>query len=526
MQFKNPVPISWFHYANVFFSISLVVGLFFSMPVISTSVIALSCLWFLEPNIIDRFKKLKNSKVSLFFLGFFLLHVVGLLWSDDMDYGFHDLNIKLPLLAMPIVLGAGYDYKPKETKLIWHFFIAAAVTSAFICVIYGYSNNLENHRDWSPFISHIRLSLMVVLAVFMTLIYAREEQVWSTWWITYIVVAAILVTFLYLLNALSGILILLILALYWVGLLFKNSIKSKKGIITGGVFLLAIMGFTLYTYSIANDFYTIKDVNWKQADKFSKGGEEYRFEWGNETKENGYYVKYYLADQELNDAWLERSDKPLYKADGSVTPQLEIVQRYMASKGLRKDREGVAQLSDADIEAIEKGMTNYRFLERGILYKRVYSTIWEVDRYYNGFGVSGGSLSQRFVYWKTAKQIALDHLWIGVGTGDVKNAFKEAYENQENPPEEKYRLRAHNQYLTIWLTFGTLGLLYFIWVLIAPFFMHRGPINLAFQLFWIIAILSMINEDTLETQVGVTFFAYFYHFTLYAGSGYLKKHLV
>ena len=40
--------------------------------------------------------------------------------------------------------------------------------------------------------------------------------------------------------------------------------------------------------------------------------------------------------------------------------------------------------------------------------------------------------------------------------------------------------------------------------------------NYLFTFSFFIAFLSMINEDTLETQAGATFFAYFYSLFLFA----------
>ena len=37
-----------------------------------------------------------------------------------------------------------------------------------------------------------------------------------------------------------------------------------------------------------------------------------------------------------------------------------------------------------------------------------------------------------------------------------------------------------------------------------------------FMMFFFIAFLSMLNEDTLETHAGVTFFSYFYSLFLFA----------
>jgi O-antigen ligase len=71
-------------------------------------------------------------------------------------------------------------------------------------------------------------------------------------------------------------------------------------------------------------------------------------------------------------------------------------------------------------------------------------------------------------------------------------------------------LRAHNQFLTIFAAFGIFGLLWFLATLILPPLILKVRRDYYFNFFLVISILSMLNEDTLETQAGVTFFAFFY----------------
>ena len=81
--------------------------------------------------------------------------------------------------------------------------------------------------------------------------------------------------------------------------------------------------------------------------------------------------------------------------------------------------------------------------------------------------------------------------------------------------EKTWRLRAHNQYLSFGVAFGWPGLLFFIFVLLFSIrhaFQHQNYIYLAFL---IIAMGSFFNEDTLETQAGVTFFAFLNSFFLW-----------
>jgi O-antigen ligase len=70
-------------------------------------------------------------------------------------------------------------------------------------------------------------------------------------------------------------------------------------------------------------------------------------------------------------------------------------------------------------------------------------------------------------------------------------------------------LRAHNQFLTIAIATGIPGLIVFLALLFYPVFRYRKKMILVYRSFFIIAALSFMWEDTLETQAGIFFVAFF-----------------
>jgi O-antigen ligase len=73
-----------------------------------------------------------------------------------------------------------------------------------------------------------------------------------------------------------------------------------------------------------------------------------------------------------------------------------------------------------------------------------------------------------------------------------------------------YRLRAHNTYLTSWLSFGVFGLITILWIILnfIRYGLHQTH-PLAF-VFILVAASTFFLEDTLETQMGASFFAFFF----------------
>jgi O-antigen ligase len=183
--------------------------------------------------------------------------------------------------------------------------------------------------------------------------------------------------------------------------------------------------------------------------------------------------------------------------------------RYLTSKGLRKDKEGIAVLTDGDIRNIENGIANVNYT-RGIgVESRLMKILFEYQNFKMTGDASGHSVMQRIEYWKTSWSIIQKNFWFGVGTGDMNVAFQQEYELQNSKLDPEWRLRSHNQYLSFWVGFGLLGLLWFLFALIYAPLKTRSFHNLTFTIFFIIFMASMLTEDTIESQAGVTFFVFF-----------------
>ena len=153
--------------------------------------------------------------------------------------------------------------------------------------------------------------------------------------------------------------------------------------------------------------------------------------------------------------------------------------------------------------------------EKASILYRIDGIIAEFNNYLNGGNPGGNSVTQRLEFWKAARYIIAENFFLGVGTGDVEDAFQRQYDIMDSPLEPKYRLRAHNQFLTITVTFGLLGLLIFLLSFTYPIWSKHNRKNALFVSFFVFAILSFLAEDTLETQAGITFISFFGPFFLF-----------
>jgi hypothetical protein len=58
-------------------------------------------------------------------------------------------------------------------------------------------------------------------------------------------------------------------------------------------------------------------------------------------------------------------------------------------------------------------------------------------------------------------------------------------------------------------------LICFLFTLVYPFLENKNSHTILYQIFFIIIFFSLFTEDTLETQVGITLYAFFNSFLLF-----------
>ena len=97
---------------------------------------------------------------------------------------------------------------------------------------------------------------------------------------------------------------------------------------------------------------------------------------------------------------------------------------------------------------------------QGAMRARIEQVLYELDTYRASGDPNGHSVTMRMEFQRVGLGIAKEHWLTGAGTGDTQLAFDAAYAAEQSPLAGKWRLRAHNQYLTLLISFGVFGLLW------------------------------------------------------------------
>lgn len=460
-------------------------------------------------NVKERFTTFLHNKTALVLSSLFLIHVIGLIHTADFDYAAKDLRTKLPLILFPIVLSSMKPLTRKQTDIVLWFYIAAIIFGAAFSTEKYLSKNFTDVRELSVFISHIRFCLSLVFGTFILACFmvTRKYPIALK-----IIMVALILWFLWLIVIFESLIGVIILAVIPILIFIYFMIKKCRPVTNIAVFssilIILVIGSMTAVKTIKRNLIPEK-VDFSTLDQTTKSGNPYRHDTVNFMIEEGRYPGLYICESELEEEWNKVSDVDFRDIE------FQCLIRYMNSKMLRKDAEGISQLTKEDIHNIENNVGNWNYIYNPSIKTRLSKMFIAYQVYINTHNANGSSELQRIEYIKASLNIIKDNLIFGVGTGDLPDAFKNYYEETNSNLLPQYRLRSHNQYLSITVGLGIVGLLWFLFTLFYPVIFDKKSHNPIYIIFLLIMLLSMLTEDTIESQAGVTLFAFFNSFLLF-----------
>ncbi|MBC7861963.1 MAG: O-antigen ligase family protein, partial [Bacteroidia bacterium] len=295
---------------------------------------------------------------------------------------------------------------------------------------------------------------------------------------------------------------------------FKVIFKLKSNLFKY-LFVFSFLGVWVYLFFAVktefNEFFKEKEKVFEKPEVYTPTGDIY-FHESNLARENGYFVWRYVAYPELKRGWNRMSPFQFDSLDRKGNTVRFTLIRYITSMGLRKDTLALQKLSKKDIENIENGIPNIKLAGASPIKIRLYEMFWEIDDYLKNGSLAGHSVMMKTEYWRTGLRIARKNFLTGVGTGDIQDAFSLEYELEGSKlKKERDRRRAHNQFIEITATLGVSGLLLLLAMLFYPL-KKRKELHPLFVPFFLISFIGFFSEDSIETQMGASFFAFFYCF--------------
>ncbi|MFO7574722.1 MAG: O-antigen ligase family protein [Bacteroidales bacterium] len=495
----------------------LVIMMPLSRYLATVSLIIMAANWIAEGRFRERFRIFVADKPAVALTLIYGLNVIGLLWSKDLHFAlFNDLLHKLPILILPVIFATSPVPDAKRIRLLLFFFIA----SVFAVSLIGISNRiiLSNYefRDASPFIIGLYYSMLLILAAFQLPSLIRQSTDKVIYYRAGLAISAWLIFYLFYLRSLSGIAsfagVILLLLITW--LAREKRIAIRVTVIT---LIVLIAGVTARSFiKIYHETHRENETDLSSLPVTTERGNYYWHDTGAFIRENGNLVLINIADEELRNAWNARSELDFDSTDMSGMSLKFTLYRYMSSKGLNKDGDDFMLLTESDISAVERGITNYRNTKRPGILIRVYDEMRGLYIYRNTVNrdPSMGSMTERLEQWSASWQAFKKHPVFGWGTGSILLAIDYGFGKIGSQLFGR-KMKPHNQYLYILLTLGITGLILYIGLYsyaVRETGLHKLFI---FKVFLIVFTVNFLANNSFEDQLGHNPFVFFTLFYIY-----------
>jgi len=487
----------------------------------SWPIIILALNFVLEGQFKLKWQRLKANSIFWTLISLFAMYVLGLIYSQNISAGMNEFRIGLPLIILPVAVFSSERITKQELYWVLYSLLLGCFISSLWCLIYGFIlHHIETGRELSRFMSHIRFGMYIDLSI-ASCIYLFSKAENTKQKILLLLLAIYFFLILFVLGLASGIVtlcILLLLALLYV--IYKQKLLYKLLGFAGIVLLLFVS--VNYVLSISQQQLEISKSEYNQLKSVNAEGQNLLHFDSLGLLENGNYVFRNIELTGLKKTWNNRVLEDTFNFDKEYNlKRYYVLLRYLTSAQLSKDAAGVNSLTNSDIQQIKKNVTNVNYPQWSFLHKRIYELVNEYDDFVNHRDVNGHSLAMRLIFWKASLEVISQHLWIGVGTGDVQDNLTAVYQKQFLQLSDKFYLKPHNQFLSITVAFGIIGLTAFLWLLFFPCIYLKKNTSHLYWVFMSILLISFLTEDTLGTQAGLDFYVIFN--VVFLAEAYFKK---
>ncbi len=461
-------------------------------------------------NLFLKLQEISKNRIAIIAISIYLLFLTAFLWGGNTQYILTDLRVKLPLLILPLIVFSLKPLSSKQFQILLFTYVGAVIISTLFSANALFNNSFNDIRQISLFISPIRFALNICFSISLLSIYMTQNpQLKWRLKIPLLVFILWLIFILFKLESGIGLVILgALILLFGMRTIYLSSNVLLK-IILGILLISGPTAVYFYLQHEVKSFYHTPEISFESLEHRTSSGNLYKHNTTDYPIEDGRFTGLYLCEEELKSSWEKRSSLKYEGKDFKNQNLKTTLIRYLSSKDLRKDESGVLSLTDADIAHIENGFANVNYIENSGLSTRISKILFAHEVYQKTADPNGSSLAQRKEYWSASINIIKDNFWLGIGSGNVTSGFDDQFNKNNSLLTKSNRMESHNQYLLIGLSFGIFGILWFMFALIYPAIKTRGFRYPDYTAFLIIIFISMLSEDTLETQAGVTFFAFF-----------------
>ena len=410
--------------------------------------------WVLEGDFKNKFSNYNNKNILFLLLIYYIFHLVGLLYSKNLEVGFFDIQVKFSIFLFPILLsGSNYLYKKNYNKIFFTF-IFGNIAASLICIGYAFFHSIsiidnslvfDSSVGWSNYFIYANLSIFqnpsyfAMYLAFATAIlfylfdYENKFNI-IKYKIFYISTLVLFFVMIFLLSSRAGIISEFFVL---VGSLFIYTIKYKKILNSSLSFIFICL---LFLFVLNNN----------------------------------------VRVKKLENELLHTNHIAFFDSLKNINENI----KFSTKQNVTKDSVSVNKV---DIEKPNKIKTEDK---RNI----------------------------RLRIWNVTYELIKEHLFTGSGAGDIKDELIARYEKENISEAKTKQFNVHNQFLETLLGQGLIGLIMLVLIILIPlYFSFRNRDYLLF-FFILLICINFVFESMLNTISGVLFFAFFYSLLVFIES--------
>lgn len=145
-------------------------------------IIAYSVFWIAEGNLKNKFSAFIRNKYALLFGAFYIMHLIGMLYTPYAHAGWFDVQVKLSLILFPILMVSEGKMEFKRQRIFIWAFIIGLIVNGLICIAKALwlllaKNDLEfQYSQFSLFLHPSYYSMYIDVAVVLIFYLLTENR--------------------------------------------------------------------------------------------------------------------------------------------------------------------------------------------------------------------------------------------------------------------------------------------------------------------------------------------------------------
>ena len=175
------LPAIWHRYIFLFGIIGLAAGMLFGTLPTSIPQIILAANWLLEFDFQRKWQQLKTNKIFWVLISFFILHMLGMIYTQNYLKGFDDLRNKIPLIVLPLIFFTTNPLNEKEFKYLFKlYFLSVFVSSIYCYLVYaGYTKkkHCRCSKCFCFYVSHSLLFVYLICYYWLILLFRQRVEI-------------------------------------------------------------------------------------------------------------------------------------------------------------------------------------------------------------------------------------------------------------------------------------------------------------------------------------------------------------